>query len=137
MSTISPNPYVSLYDLGLVLLFFCIKAKNSSRRNYRSTRRSLDGYGISHNIQKGSSQKRIQTAIIKATARRKSERRRRNRNPPPVGKFRCNRGTASSTGLTTPRSTFVVGRPLFPTTKSFMGCPLLLSLTQTPLSVVT
>jgi len=32
---------------------------------------------------------------------------------------------------------FVVGRPLFPTTKSFMSCPILLSLTLTPLSVST
>ena len=32
---------------------------------------------------------------------------------------------------------FVVGRPLFPTTKPFMGCPLPLSLTLTPLSVGT
>ena len=55
-------------------------------RQSRSRSRHLYGHS-SHDTQKGRSQKCIQTSIIKATARRNSERRCSNRNHPPSKRF--------------------------------------------------
>jgi len=64
----------------------CINPTNNIRTKHRSRSRSLYGHS-SHDTKKGTSQKRIQTVIIKFTARRNSERRhdhRRHLNPSKV-----------------------------------------------------